>query len=104
MRLSLLLISITLITYSSVLRAQPILTQSDIGFQIGDSFTFDSIQYIDLSGQTGANMVWDLSSLPVYETYSSMTVIPIGDTPSPALHPGSTIGTQIDIAGQTLFQ
>lgn len=43
--------------------AQPVINYADIAFASQTNISVDSVDYVDLSGQLGANQTWDLSNL-----------------------------------------
>ncbi len=100
----LLPISILLVIFSGQLLAQPILSQSDIGFQIGDIHTVDSTDFMDMSSQLGPNMTWDLNDLELMDTPIISSVIDASDTPNGDSFPSSTLTRRIEIPEFTLDQ
>lgn len=86
------------------LTAQPVLTQNDIGFQIGDVQVIDSIDFLDMTSQEGPNMTWDLSSLSPQGTLLTAEVVTPSSTSNGALFPTSTIARTITIPELTIDQ
>jgi hypothetical protein len=84
--------------------AQPILSQSDIGFQIGDIQVIDSISFIDLSDQTGAGMTWDLNGLSIQGTPYTTAVLSPSETTFGSDFPSSTIARSTSFPEGTVDQ
>ncbi len=98
------LLSALFVLSISLLTAQPVLTQSDIGFQIGDSQVIDSLVFMDMTDQEGPNMTWDLSGLATLGTPITSIVLDPSTLSSSAGFPSSTIARRIVIPEFTLDQ
>jgi len=98
------LISTLFLLSISVLTAQPVLTQSDIGFAIGDSHLIDSLTFMDMSDLEGPNMTWDLSSLTTLGTPITSVVLDPSTLSSSAGFPTSTLARRIVIPELILDQ
>jgi hypothetical protein len=93
------LLSALFVLSLSLIMAQPVLTQSDIAFQIGDTHVIDSIAFTDMTGQEGPNMTWDLSSLTTQGTLITGDVVDPSATSTGSNFPNSTIARTFNYMG-----
>lgn len=98
------ILSALLTAFSVHLISQPVLSQSDIGWQIGDSHVIDSIDFVDMSNQVGPNMTWNLNDLEPQGNIVTSSVVDPSETENPDLFPESTVARIIALPEFTIDQ